>query len=246
MLSSLVKHKCRHVVSLVEIMEDVRHVYIITQLVEGGNLLTRINRQQSQGQPLDEQDVQMLARSLLEGVQELHSLNICHHDLQPPNILMQRANEVKICDFGCATNLDGGDSWCSCKGRYGNLSYTAPELVLAKRHGAPSDIWSVGVILYYCLCSHLPFEDPSRYQLIIKITEADYSFSGEEWGYVSRPAKQFVSNLLYADPQIRLTASEALEHPWLTSISHSYTCHTPKTDSFPEEKSKPHPNTSHS
>jgi calcium/calmodulin-dependent protein kinase I len=217
MLDSLVKYKCPHVVSLVEIMEDVHHIYVITEHVEGGNLLTRINRQQEQRRPLCEEDVQMLARSLLEGVRELNSLNICHHDLQPENILVLPANEVQICDFGCATHLDG-DSCCSCKGRFGNLSYTAPEVILAKRHAAPADIWSVGVILYYCLCGHLPFEDPSRRQLINKITKADFSFSGEEWGFVSRLAKQFVSNLLHADPQIRLTAPEALEHPWLFSI----------------------------
>jgi serine/threonine protein kinase len=214
MLSSLNDCASPHVVSMVQVLEDSNHFYIISEIVDGGNLLTLLNQQQEQHHALSEQQVKDLARSLLLGVQALHALNISHHDLQPENILLLDNKRVQICDFGSAVYVDG--EYC-CRGRYGNMQYAAPEVLRGKAHGRSSDLWSVGVILYYCLCGHLPFEDPSKRLLKEKIGKAEYDFSQREWAFVSRPAKQFISNLLHADSQVRLTASEALEHTWLAS-----------------------------
>jgi serine/threonine protein kinase len=214
MLSSLNDYASPHVVSMVQVLEDSNHFYIISEIVDGGNLLTLLNQQQEQHHALSEQQVKDLARSLLLGVQALHALNISHHDLQPENLLLLDNKRVQICDFGSAVYVDG--DYC-CKGRYGNMQYAAPEVLRGKTHGSSSDLWSVGVILYYCLCGHLPFEDPSKRRLKEKIVKAEYDFSQREWAFVSRPAKQFISNLLHADSQVRLTASEALKHTWLAS-----------------------------
>jgi serine/threonine protein kinase len=216
MLSSLNDYASPHVASMVQVLEDSNHFYIISDIVDGGNLLTLLNQQQEQHHPLSEQQVKDLARSLLLGVQALHALNICHHDLQPENILLLDDKRVQICDFGSAVYVDG--DFC-CKGRYGHMQYAAPEVQRGKTHGRSSDLWSVGVILYHCLCGHLPFEDPSKRLLKEKIAKAEYDFSQREWDFVSRPAKQLISNLLHADPQVRVTASEALKHTWLVSTS---------------------------
>jgi serine/threonine protein kinase len=186
-----------------------------------------------------ERNVQELARSLLEGVTLLHSLGICHYNLQPENILLQEDNQVSICDFGCAVYLRG-DSSCGRgrRRRYGSLPYAAPEVIRgdkSSKGGTVSDMWSVGVILYYCLCGWLPFEDVSRSQLKEKIIKGAYAFAPlnnatisrsphsniplaakkNVWDSISRPAKQLVSNLLHVNPEVRLTAVEALEHSWL-------------------------------
>jgi serine/threonine protein kinase len=180
-----------------------------------------------------ERNVQELARSLLEGVTLLHSLGICHYNLQPENILLQEGNQVTICDFGCAVYLRGDSCGRGRRRRYGSLPYAAPEVIRGdnSKDGTVSDMWSVGVILYYCLCGWLPFEDVSRSQLKEKITKGAYAFAPlnaanrsphsiplaekNVWGSISRPAKQLVSNLLHVNPEVRLTAIEALEHSWL-------------------------------
>ena len=224
MLSSLQPYSSPHLVSLIQVLEDAKSFYIITQLAPHGNLLTKIHqqRQQQSHQWLwSEQDVRCLTKSILQGVQTLHDWKICHHDLQPENILLLANHQIQICDFGHAQYLDGDSYVCGCKGtkRYGNVSYASPEILQGKPHGTSSDMWSVGVMVYYCLCGQLPFEDDNRRVVRGKIVHADFDFLGNHWAFVSRPAKQFLASLLQIDPQVRLTAREALHHPWLASTT---------------------------
>ena len=233
-------------VQLVETMEDHNKYYIVTKLAERGNLLNYLTRgfhhdSQQQEQysrsaraanihvPLpsfSEHEVKQLARSLLQGVEFLHSLGICHNNLHPENILLLEGNDVAICDFGCALYLD--NDHC-CRGRYGNIQYAAPEVILGHSHGTASDLWSVGVIIYHCLVGYPPFApDDSRRRLKERIVKGEFSYAAHDsshstapnsWDSISRSAKQFISNLIHVDPQVRLTASEALLHPWLASSS---------------------------
>ena len=273
MLTSLATYHHPRIVQLVNTMEDANNFYIVTKLVEHGNLLTYLIKEHQQQQqhrygiaqpttapldvhlptttlynqpsrpPFSELEVKRLARSLLEGVTFLHSLGICHHDLQPENLLVVEGSEVIICDFGCAVYLDGG--YC-CRGHYGNIQYAAPEVLLGKPHGTISDMWSIGVILYHCLAGYPPFaqDSSSRQQLKEKITKGEFRYSAQEcsnistgpnvWDSISRSAKQFVSNLIHVDPQVRLTAHEALEHPWLAQTPE----YSPSLTSCKHHKSK--------
>jgi serine/threonine protein kinase len=208
-LTTLQSCRSERRVRILQVTEDVHQFYIVMNFMERGNLGSLLSRER-----LNERQVQRLTRSLLEGIQELHDLSIAHLDLEPENILLNNEAEAVLCDFGCATYVKSGSS---TRGkRYGNLSYAAPEVVLNRSRGLAADMWSVGVILYSCLSGKLPFEDPSRVGLKEKIAKAEYDFGGIEWHFVSRGAKQFLSALLHADPNVRMTVSEALAHPWLT------------------------------
>jgi serine/threonine protein kinase len=212
LLTSLQKHGSPRLVHVLQVTEDLHHFYIVMNFVEGGNLASLLSRER-----MSEQRVQQLARSLLEGVAQLHSASISHNDLQPDNILLKN-DEVILCDFGCASYLDGDSSSTSRERRNGNLAYKPPEVLLKNRsHGSASDMWSVGIILFYCLVGYLPFEDGSKRRLKEKIIRAEYDFSQKEWHFVTRGAKQLLSSLLHPDPQVRMNVSEALAHPWLST-----------------------------
>lgn len=204
MISFLKEYATDNVVQAVQITQDIHRFYIVMKYVEMGNLQSLLSQQR-----LGEEQVQSLARSLLQCVAELHSLDIGHFNLQPENILLRPGNQVTLCDFGSAVFVEEKSN----VRRQRTLAYASPEDLL-KRPGLASDMWSVGVILYYCFSGRLPFQDSSNQRLKSKILSHRYDFSAKEWTFVSRSAKQFVSSLLHPDPQIRMTANEALNHPW--------------------------------
>eukprot|EP00980_Cylindrotheca_fusiformis_P002345 scaffold543_cov119-Cylindrotheca_fusiformis.AAC.12 len=210
-MSFLKKNANASVVQAVQTSQDEHRFYIVMNLVDGGNLASLLLRQD-----IEEMQVQRFARSLLESVAELHSLGVGHFNLQPENILLGPEFQVSLCDFGSASFVE---DMASIR-RHSNLAYASPEELL-KNPCLASDLWSVGVILYYCFCGHLPFDDPSRKKLKSKIFGHRYDFAAKEWAYVSRSAKQFISSLLHPDPHIRMTAKEALDHAWLSSAPSS-------------------------
>jgi serine/threonine protein kinase len=198
---------------VLQVTEDAHHFYIVMEFVEGGSLASVLLQYQEQS--LDERGVQQIARELLKAVDQLHDLNIGHFGLQPENILLKtnhQHQEVVLCDFASSMYMDG-----KRRTHVGNLHYAAPEVLLKKNAGLASDMWSVGVILYYCLVAYLPFDDLSKRRLKDKICKAQCDFTGTEWNFVTRGAKQFLSSLLHPDPNVRVTVKEALEHPWLSS-----------------------------
>jgi serine/threonine protein kinase len=238
---------------VVQVTEDLHHFYIAMELTEGTNLANYL-QERSGDAMMTESSVQRLARSLLKAIRQLHDLGVCHYDLQPENILLEqnRDDQVVLCDFGSARFVNAEDddlSQAASRHRRrrrrslrsllgGNLNYAAPE-VLTKYNCVPtlaSDMWSVGVILYQCLCGSLPFDDvtswtsstsnsstssstSARGRLKENIVKANYNFCRKEWSFITRGAKQFVSSLLHPDPMVRMTVAEALVHPWLTTES---------------------------
>lgn len=195
-----------HLLQALHISQDEHRYYIVTNLVEGGSLASFLLQER-----MTEEKVRLFAKALLENVAELHSLGIGHFSLNPENVLLGPDNQVCICDFGSAAFLED----LECRSRQSKLAYASPEDI-KKRPDLASDLWSVGVMLYVCFCYHLPFRDSSRTKLKAKICRHSYDFSSRHWNLVSRVAKQFISNLLHPDPHIRMTAQEALNHPWLS------------------------------
>ena len=224
---------------LSQVLHDDNRMYMFTELMNEGTLeglIQHRSRQERIDSGLPEAQVKLLVRSLLEGLQALHGLGICHNRIAPEHILLDAdGTQVKLCDFGSAsydalpqaTSMSAEPKIISSK----QLQYTAPELL--SQHSTCShpsltcDLWSVGVVVYYVLSGQLPFQvetssssassskSSKRSQIRDKICRAMYDFSGPEWNGVSREAKQFVSALLHLDPQVRLTAPEALQHQWL-------------------------------
>ena len=212
MLYTLNKEHGGHpsLIHLVEVLVDQSKLHAIMEWIPGGNLASII----VQNGTFAEERVQRLIFSLLQGVQFLHSHHVVHTNLQPENILLASTRQVKIVDFGSAVDLEVYEPFGS---RGTNVSFTAPEVLLGKEsYDTQADMWSVGCLAYYMLSGSSPFDNDSRRKAIQRIIRAEYSFPSEKFPpNASRTAKQFISNLIHADPSVRLTASEALNHPWL-------------------------------
>lgn len=195
------------VTSLVEVMEEPARIYIVMEYLTFGNLLTRVVQSQD---GLHEDQVRVLARQLLEGAVHLHERLICHNDLQPSNILLAHEMSAKIADFGSASRLRAPYRLGSSPS-----AFSAPEILQRAPPSRQADMWSIGCLIYFMLFGRPPFEG-CRSVLMDSISCGDYSFPPES--NVSREAKQLVSCLLHVDPDVRLTAEEALEHRFFLHV----------------------------
>ncbi|CAM9777421.1 unnamed protein product [Chrysoparadoxa australica] len=201
------------IIQLGEVIQGPDHIYIVMELVHGGDLFDRIIDKGRYNEP----DAAALFTRVLEAVEYLHSRDVVHRDLKPENILLVSPDDdvdVKISDFGLAkrANKEGLKTFC------GTPQYFAPEVLKRRntvmgmgRYGKEADMWSLGVILYILLSGTHPFHESSLYE---QIRQALFSFAGPEWSAVSEAAKDLVTKLLMANPRDRLTASQALQHPF--------------------------------
>jgi len=183
------------------------------EYLHGGELLDRIVESTS----FSESEARAIMSQILHGVQYLHSKGIVHRDLKPENLVYSSRAEnavLKIIDFDLSKNLSGGDTASTpC----GTRQYMAPEIVGEYRHSLSVDMWSVGCIAFLVLSGCFPFSTEDDTERERMITECSYTFDSEVWSGVSDTAKSFVAGLLQAEPHQRMTATEALNHPWLTN-----------------------------
>lgn len=204
------------IVSLHDVDESLPGtIRLVMELCEGGELYDRI--QQKQYYP--EQEAKGCIRQLLEGVAFIHGKGIMHRDLKPENILLASkvSNvDVKISDFGLAKlsrdyprRLPRSHSIC------GSDFYLAPEVIKQEEYGREIDIWAVGVISYVLMSGSLPFFHNVLHKLYRQIVERDLSFPEQAWKNVSKGALDFILRLLQVRAGDRLTADQALGHPWL-------------------------------
>lgn len=173
-----------------------RKTFVVMELATGGNLLSRVIQQEA----LDEETVRRITVTLLKAIQHLQKFNLCHNDLQPSNLVLNGNDDVALIDFGraCAAGeeLHQGALY---------TSYSSPEIIQLNACTAVSDIWSLGAVVYFCFYGQAPTPYSKR--------RAELTFPYNE--NVSRQAKQFMIACLHHDPTVRLTAEEALAHPWL-------------------------------
>ncbi|KAL2649862.1 hypothetical protein R1flu_017990 [Riccia fluitans] len=192
-----------------------KSVYLITELVTGGELLERVL---AKGRYTEEEAATTISQ-VLKGVAYLHSIGIVHRDLKLENILLKTKDDnsvVKIADFGLSKIFVGAAILTTI---CGSPQYVAPEVleVGQKRssYTPAADLWSVGVILYILLSGFSPFDDVSECALFKKIKKGQYSFKASVWEGISEEAKDLVRGLLCIIPDRRLTAAQALAHPWI-------------------------------
>mmetsp|Transcript_131532 Transcript_131532/g.232391 ORF Transcript_131532/g.232391 Transcript_131532/m.232391 type:complete len:384 (-) Transcript_131532:95-1246(-) len=208
------------IIQLVDMDEGQPNIIrLVLELCEGGELYDRI--QQKQFYP--EHEAKILVRNLLEAVAYIHSRGIMHRDLKPENILLSSKvsnTEIKISDFGLAKvskdyprRLPRSHSIC------GSDFYLAPEVIKQEEYGREIDIWSMGVICYVVLSGSLPFFHNVLHKLYRQIVERDLSFPEQAWKSVAKGAQDFILRLLQVRPGDRLTAEQALNHPWLRGIN---------------------------
>ncbi|KAJ8006900.1 hypothetical protein DPEC_G00112010 [Dallia pectoralis] len=210
-IAVLRKIQHENIVALEDIYESSNHLYLVMQLVSGGELFDRIVEKGF----YTEKDASTLIRQVLEAVNYLHQMGIVHRDLKPENLLYfnpQDESKIMISDFGLSKMEGSGDVMSTACGTPG---YVAPEVLAQKPYSKAVDCWSIGVIAYILLCGYPPFYDENDSKLFEQILKADYEFDAPYWDDISDSAKDFIGSLMEKDPVKRYTCDQALRHPWI-------------------------------
>ncbi|XP_039617220.1 calcium/calmodulin-dependent protein kinase type 1D [Polypterus senegalus] len=210
-IAVLRKIKHENIVALEDIYESPNHLYLIMQLVSGGELFDRIVEKGF----YTEKDASTLIRQVLDAVNYLHKMGIVHRDLKPENLLYFNPDDeskIMISDFGLSKMEGTGDVMSTACGTPG---YVAPEVLAQKPYSKAVDCWSIGVIAYILLCGYPPFYDENDSKLFEQILKAEYEFDAPYWDDISDSAKDFISRLMEKDPTRRYTCEQALRHPWI-------------------------------
>ncbi|KAI5465940.1 kinase-like domain-containing protein [Mariannaea sp. PMI_226] len=192
-------------------------VYLILELAPEGELFNYIVMKQK----LSENETRSLFLQLFQGIKYLHERNIVHRDIKPENILLVDKNlHVKLADFGLA-KIIGEESFTTTL--CGTPSYVAPEILAdskQRKYTKAVDIWSLGVVLYICLCGFPPFSDElySRdfpFTLSQQIRSGRFDYPSPYWDSVGDPALDLIDSMLIVDPEKRFTIDQCLSHPWM-------------------------------
>lgn len=206
-----------NIVNLHQVYHDEAHTYLVLELLEGGELLQRIRRQNR----FTETEASRIMRQLVSAVNFMHSHGVVHRDLKPENLLFTDNGAdatIKVVDFGFAQLKKEGDSLHTpCY----TLHYAAPEVLhnSARGYDENCDLWSLGVILYTMLSGRAPFlarsRDDSSAAIMARIKEGDFSFGAGAWDSVSQEAKLLTKGLLTVEPLQRLRMSDLQTNSWL-------------------------------
>jgi len=201
-----------NIIALKEIIDTKNCLFIVTELVTGGELFDKIVELGS----YSEKDAAFLVSKMVSAIAYLHSLGIVHRDLKPENLLLKdetTVHEVKLADFGLSKIVS---QQVAMQTACGTPGYVAPEILQARGYDKQVDMWSIGVITYILLCGFPPFYNEKLQLLFEQIMRADYDFPVDYWSEISDNAKDFIRRLLVVEPSKRMTSEQALEHPWLT------------------------------
>lgn len=206
---AIMKHlKHEHIVQLKEVLQTAKHIYIVLELITGGELFDRIVA----AKRFDENTGRKYFQQLIMGIYYCHQQGIAHRDLKPENLLLDGQDRLKISDFGLSNlQRQGSEGGMLLQTVCGTPNYVAPEVLKEKGYnGFSADIWSCGVILFVMLAGYLPFDDPNMNALFNKIERGDYRMAK----YFSPEAKDLIGKLLVVDPSKRLTLDQVIAHPW--------------------------------
>uniref|UniRef100_A0A8B9KE45 Ribosomal protein S6 kinase n=1 Tax=Astyanax mexicanus TaxID=7994 RepID=A0A8B9KE45_ASTMX len=207
-----------NIITLKDVYDDGKFVYLVMELMRGGELLDRILRQKG----FSEREASAVLCTITKTVEYLHSQGVVHRDLKPSNILYVDETgdpeSIRICDFGFAKQLraENGLLMTPCY----TANFVAPEVLKKQGYDAACDIWSLGILLYTMLAGFTPFAngpDDTPEEILARIGSGKYILSGGNWDTVSDAAKDIVTKMLHVDPHQRLTAPLVLRHPWIVN-----------------------------
>lgn len=214
-ISKAIDHE--NIVGTYDVFDTRDNLFIVMEYMPGGMLYDILANEGY----FSEKNAAGVMRDLLNAVKCLHDYDIVHRDIKPENVLAVNKTwplKVKLADFGLADfvleNSFGEKATC---GMYGTPFFVAPEVIRAETYTPAVDIWSLGVLAYNMLSGKLPFDGNNIKEVLRRVRSGRYSFPDAEWGEISDTAKSFIAGLLEIDPKKRLTAREALHHPWMTS-----------------------------
>nr|XP_042706108.1 calcium/calmodulin-dependent protein kinase type II subunit gamma isoform X32 [Chrysemys picta bellii] len=212
----LVRARTPSAVRLHDSISEEGFHYLVFDLVTGGELFEDIVAREY----YSEADASHCIHQILESVNHIHQHDIVHRDLKPENLLLAskcKSAAVKLADFGLAIEVQGEQqAWFGFAGTPGYLS---PEVLRKDPYGKPVDIWACGVILYILLVGYPPFWDEDQHKLYQQIKAGAYDFPSPEWDTVTPEAKNLINQMLTINPAKRITADQALKHPWVCQRS---------------------------
>lgn len=205
-----------YIISLIDSYESSTFMFLVFDLMKRGELFDYLTEKVT----LSEKETRCIMRALLQAVFYLHSNLIIHRDLKPENILMDDEQNIKLSDFGFSCQLQPDQKLRELCGTPG---YLAPEILkssMDETHPGYSkevDLWACGVIMYTLLAGSPPFWHRKQMLMLRMIMEGRYQFGSPEWDDRSDTVKDLISRLLVVDPDERLTADQALQHPFFQS-----------------------------
>ncbi|XP_045020477.1 ribosomal protein S6 kinase alpha-6 isoform X6 [Bubalus bubalis] len=221
-----------NIITLKDVYDDGRYVYLVTDLMKGGELLDRILKQKC----FSEREASDVLFIITKTVDYLHCQGVVHRDLKPSNILYMdesaNADSIRICDFGFAKQLRGENGLLLTPCYTAN--FVAPEVLMQQGYDAACDIWSLGVLFYTMLAGYTPFANgpnDTPEEILLRIGNGKFSLSGGNWDSISDGAKgsgtsllsslwivfqDLLSHMLHMDPQQRYTTEQVLKHSWIT------------------------------
>ncbi|KAL0974394.1 hypothetical protein UPYG_G00219870 [Umbra pygmaea] len=206
-----------NIITLKDVFDEGRYVYVVTELMTGGELLDKILRQKF----FSEREASAVLYTITKTVHYLHCQGVVHRDLKPSNILYMddsgNPDSIRICDFGFSKQLRGGNGLLLTPCYTAN--FVAPEVLMRQGYDAACDIWSLGVLLYTMLAGCTPFANgpnDTPEDILLRIGSGKFSLIGGNWDTVSESSKDLLSKMLHVDPHQRLSAEQVLKHAWIT------------------------------
>jgi serine/threonine protein kinase len=236
-IMKLVRHD--NIVYLKEVLASRTKIFIVLELVTGGELFDRIVEKGR----FEEPEARDYYRQLISAVHFCHEQGVCHRDLKPENLLIDDAGCLKISDFGLSNFYEGVAGGETSRAALlhttcGTPNYVAPEVLEDKGYdGKMADAWSCGVILYVLLAGFLPFDEPTMSALFRKIQKAEFAYPS----WFSEDVRVFLDKVLVPSPTERLTLADALAHPWVRLDDGNTAANTNTAEAVAASGSTEHP-----
>jgi serine/threonine protein kinase len=194
------------IVALHEILKDPMHYFIVLEFCPGGSLSSYL----AEHKQIDVAEARRLFVQILEAVKFVHDQGVAHRDIKPGNILLNSENQAKLADFGVCAVLDPQGL---CSHGVGTPGFRSPECLSGKPYdGRKSDMWSLGVTLFAMVVGRLPWDTRHDHQIIRQLKEKHVEIPLVYGPWFAR----FIRSMLILDAKKRISAAEALDHPWIT------------------------------